>query len=226
MGDLNWDGLSAYSNCLKIICNEINLTQLVSSPNRKSPDKSTLIDLILTNTPQKYKGIGVFSNDISDRFSVECVRDTKLPKFQPCILININFKRFVEQASLHELNICDFSRISLITDMNVGWNYFHLLFLLITDKRAHLTYYRIKRRDNPWFSNELSSGIHERNAAWVLAKTTNLQSDWTHILGTSTLTFIRKCKSDFYLKSMSSNLNNPSKFWKKIKSLETNSGKR
>ena len=204
---------------------ELNLIQLVPSPTRpnlKYPDKSTLIDLILTNAPQKYSSVGVFSNDISDHCAVACIRDTRLPKSKPRILIKRNFKRFNDQAFLHDLNHCDFSRISIIPDVNTAWNHFRSLFLSITDKHAPLTCYRIKGRDNPWFSPELATLIHERNAAWALARNTASQSDWAHFrhLRNKCTYAVRKCKSDFFLNSLSSNLNNPSRFWKTIKSLE------
>lgn len=63
IGDLNWCWLKAVSDDLKMFCNSMNLTQLINSPTRpnlKCPDKSTLIDLILTNGPHKYSVVGVF----------------------------------------------------------------------------------------------------------------------------------------------------------------------
>ena len=56
----------------------MNLTQLINSPTR--PDKSTLIDIILTNIPHKYSVVGVFCNDLSDHCAVVAVRNTKIPK--------------------------------------------------------------------------------------------------------------------------------------------------
>lgn len=58
----------ASSDDLKAVCNSLNLTQLINSstwPNTKSPFKSSLLDLILTNVPQKYMDTGVFANDLS-----------------------------------------------------------------------------------------------------------------------------------------------------------------
>jgi len=68
-GDLNWDWLKASSDDFKSIFDSIDLTQLVNlppRPNLKSPEKSTLIDLILTNVPHKFSSLGVFCNDLSD----------------------------------------------------------------------------------------------------------------------------------------------------------------
>ena len=51
-GDLNWDWLSTSSSTLKDLCDTLHLTQLINSPTRlntKRMDKSTLLDVILTN---------------------------------------------------------------------------------------------------------------------------------------------------------------------------------
>jgi hypothetical protein len=50
---------------LKDMCNDSNLTQLVTKPTRpnpKEPSKSTLIDLILSDTVEKYVSTGVLPN--------------------------------------------------------------------------------------------------------------------------------------------------------------------
>ena len=49
----------------------------------KCPEKSSLIDLILTNVPHKYSAASVFANDISDHCVIATVRNTKVPKTKP-----------------------------------------------------------------------------------------------------------------------------------------------
>ena len=49
----------------------------------KCPEKSSLIDLILTNVPHKYSAASVFANDISDHCVIATVRNTKVPKTEP-----------------------------------------------------------------------------------------------------------------------------------------------
>lgn len=82
-GDLNWDWLKPVSDDFKSFCDLNNFTQLVNSPTRpnpKSPENSTLIDLILTNVPYKFFSLRVFFNDISDHCVVIAIRNTKIPK--------------------------------------------------------------------------------------------------------------------------------------------------
>lgn len=82
MGDLNQDWLTSSSDQLKILCNTYNLTQIVNSVSRlnvKYHLKSSLIDLILTNTPHRFNASGIFDY-IHDHCAIACVRDGKIPK--------------------------------------------------------------------------------------------------------------------------------------------------
>lgn len=57
MGGLNWDWLSGSSDCLKELCDALNLVQLINEPTRLNPkaqNKSTALDLIITNTAHRY----------------------------------------------------------------------------------------------------------------------------------------------------------------------------
>lgn len=81
LGDLNWDWMKDDSRDLKSYCDSVNLTQIINAPTRpnvKTPNKSTLIDLILVNKPEKCPYIGIFPNDVSDHYAVAMIRNCKL----------------------------------------------------------------------------------------------------------------------------------------------------
>jgi hypothetical protein len=108
-------------NCVKDACNDLNLTQLVTNPtwtNPEDPSKSTLIDLILTNTPDKYISTGVFTQDISDHCPLVCVRDVRIQKSKPRVITKWNFN-FIEQAFLHYLYFSDLDCILSIPFLNL-----------------------------------------------------------------------------------------------------------
>lgn len=88
-----------------------------SIPNLKHPEKSSLIDLMLTNAPHKYSCASVFANDISDHCLIASVRNTKIPKTRPRIIFKRAMKQFSMQAFLHDLYDFDWGRISLIDDV-------------------------------------------------------------------------------------------------------------
>lgn len=68
------------------MCDSFNLTQLVEGathPNVKCPDKSSLLDLILTNAPHKFSDVDIFANDLGDLCVIATVRQAKFPKMKP-----------------------------------------------------------------------------------------------------------------------------------------------
>lgn len=224
MGDLNWEWLSPASENIKDLFVSLNLTQLIDTPTRLNPrdhSKSTLLDVIFTNMPHKYTSTAVFCNDVSDHCAIACIRDTKLPKHKSRYVFKRCFKRFNEQAFIQDLYNCNLETVCLIPDVEHACEYFHDAFSAICNKHAPVKKFRISGRNNPWFTEELSFMIRERNVAWGKAQTTNSTADWTafRILRNKFTSMTRKAKSDYYLKNLSENLNNPSKFWKQIKSL-------
>lgn len=87
--DLKWNWLNAVSVEFKSFCDSINLRQLVNLPTRlnvRSPEKSTLTDLVLTNIPQKIPSLDVFSNDLSNHCVVATCSNFNIPKCNPQII--------------------------------------------------------------------------------------------------------------------------------------------
>ena len=91
----------------------------------------------------------------------------------------------------------------------------------IINKHAPFRKYKIKGRDNPWFSEQLSDLIHERDLAWATVKKSKNSSDWQHCrhLRNKYVSQILKAKSDFYVNEICDSFHKPSKYWKVIKSL-------
>jgi hypothetical protein len=145
-----------------MLCNTCNLTQLVNSVTRlniKYPLKSSLIDLILTNTPHHLNASGIFANDISDH----CARGGKIPKKSPRVITKRNWKRFDIQGFLHDVSSIEWNRMELIPDVERTFSYFHNTFQDVCNRHAPFKKYRIKGRENPWFTKELTKIIRERN---------------------------------------------------------------
>lgn len=146
----------------------MNLFQIVDKPTRpnlKCPEKSSLIDLILTNTPHKYSTASIFANYLSDHCVITTVRNTKIPKTKPNVITKRDMKHFSEQGFLHDLNNLEWELINLIPDLEIAWEFFYANFSALVNKHAPLKRYRVKGRNNAWFSHPLSIMLHERNLA-------------------------------------------------------------
>lgn len=84
---------------------------------------------------------GVFGNDLSDHCAIAVVRNTKLPKMKPHILLKRDLKHFHEQAFLHDLSYSEWKRVSLIDDVELAWNFFDVEFLKLINKHAPIRKY-------------------------------------------------------------------------------------
>ena len=87
-------------------CDSVNLTRIVNAPTRpnlKTPSKSTLIDLILTNEPHKYTHVGIFPDDVGDHCAVVTIRNCKVPKSKPWLIRKSSLKNFDTQGFLHDV---------------------------------------------------------------------------------------------------------------------------
>ena len=108
LGDYNIDQLKTESPAFKYFKNNIleplSLTQIVNSPTRVTKDTSTLIDLILTNSPQniKFTDTADFPG-ISDHKLVYCSYSLKKPKFTPRIVKRRDFRNFVKEKFMYEV---------------------------------------------------------------------------------------------------------------------------
>ena len=134
-------------------------------------------------------------------------------------------KHFSEQGFLHDLFHFDWGKIELIADVDVAWKCFYDGFSYFINKHAPLRRYRVKGRNNGWFTPDLSELLHQRNLAWAKDRKTDNNSDWLafrQLRNVCTMK-IRSAKANYFLSQTTQNLNNPSKFWKTIKSISDNS---
>lgn len=87
MGDLNRNMPDPPDRVL-LQFDSLNLTQIISKPTRcdnKGLGNASLLDVILTNTPDWYQS-DVFSHDISDHCFVACIRKKRTHR-QPSVIL-------------------------------------------------------------------------------------------------------------------------------------------
>lgn len=146
------------------------------------------------------------------------LENLKNTKSKPRYIFKRHFRQFDEQAFLHDL-YHTIDRVSLILDVDTAWDYYYMTFMSICDKCASVKKCRISGRDNPWFSENLAE--LNRKIYVAQARRANAPVDWASFraLRNKCTGLIRKSKSEYYLNTVTENLNNPNKFWKVIKSV-------
>ena len=138
---------------------------------------------------------------MSDHFAIAIVRRAKLLKPKPRLILKRDVKHFCEQAFHHVLWHFDWSWMSLFDDVELAWKYFYDVFNFFINKHAPLRKFRVKRRNNPWFTAERSSLLNDRDDAWAKARHSKSQSDWLLFkqIRNRFSSLVKKAESQFYV---------------------------
>ncbi len=104
LGDLNWDMLNPPMS-VQLQLDALNLSQITQVPTRfnaNSVENGMLIDVSLTNRPDRYTS-GVFCQGFSNHYSVACVCKGTNLRCPPLIAYKRLLKNFSEEAFLYDL---------------------------------------------------------------------------------------------------------------------------
>ena len=138
MGDLNCNLLSeVVSNNSSHLLNIIDiygLTQLVTEPTRVTQYSSTLIDLCLTNSPDKISQSGVIDIGIIDHSAIYLKR--KVSHLRSNVHKTVDFrqlKNFNEAEFLRDLRMIDWNRVTTHNNSNEMWYFWKHLIASVID---------------------------------------------------------------------------------------------
>ena len=123
----------------------------------------TLIDLCITNYPEKISASGVLPLGISDHSLIYIVRKSAYPKLTTKIIKRRNFKHFKKSDFLEELSHLDWDIIHNSGDPNEMWNIWSHLFTSIVDKHAPIRETRIGKKRSPWITQSLLRKMRSRD---------------------------------------------------------------
>ena len=113
---INWDMLMPPEKVTQQL-DSLNLHQIITQPTRLNsncPDKASLLDVIITNTPYMYQ-YGVFCSDLSYHCFIACIR-LNISAKQP---ITISIKRSLKHFDTRAL--CTQELTSLLKEKNAAW---------------------------------------------------------------------------------------------------------
>ena len=159
LGDLNCNLLSdtpsTNTSELLNIFTTYNLIQLITEPTRVMNNSQTLIDLCVTNTPDKVRASGVLSIGISDHSLVYLVQKSTCSKPVVNAVKKRCFKNFNETAYLYDLSNLNWNVVYTLHDPNSMWNKWLNSLTSVIDKHAPIKKKRLGRRKSPWITAEL-----------------------------------------------------------------------
>ena len=125
------------------------LSQLIREPTRVTSVSSTLIDLCITNSPEKVTKSGVIHFGISDHYLVFLTRKAHYDHNGPRMIETRQFKQFDRDKFLIDLNQMPWANADSHSDPSDMWREWKEMFLSCVDKHALLTSKRVRNKRCP-----------------------------------------------------------------------------
>ena len=155
VGDLNCNLLevekNVHSKRLLDIMDIYQLEQIITEPTQVTTETTSLIDVFITNIPQKVKSSGVVHLGISDHYMIDVCTKDAISRPPPKIVETRSFKNYNKFAFrrdlFYELNSSD---IEAELDPNKMWEKWRNVFTFITDKHAPLVTRKVRSQHTPW----------------------------------------------------------------------------
>ena len=228
LGDLNCDLLSdsvnTNSSHLLNIMDIYGLTQLITEPTRVTQYSRTLIELCLTNSPDKIANSGVVDIGISDHCAIFLTR--KLSHFRSFVHKTAEvrqLKNFNEDEFLRDLRMNEWNRVSILNNPNEMWNSWKHLLMSVIDKHAPLKTKRIRNNRSPWITNELVGEIHKRDFLKKKATSTNDPLIWKEFKDARNKVnnLIKKAKRKYFSEKLDASKCDTRKTWRLINELQS-----
>ena len=226
LGDMNIDISqdSALLTRYRAIMNIFNCSQIINEATRVTPDSSTVLDHIMTNSVGKVKGKGVIPSGFSDHFMVYCSRgsvagDGPLP---PIIKRVRSLKNYTKERLVLSLRSVNWLSVLTSTDVSFCLDEFCRLFMSAVDGVAPFRDVRVRQKSEPWVNAHILSGIKERDRIFRLFKrdrsNRDLYAQYCKIRN-SVQRDIKVAKTTFFRNKVVQNRGNSSKLWEQLKSL-------
>ena len=186
LGDLNCDMLKTDSDSniptkkLKSLYELYQLTQLIDEATRVTMTTTSLINHIVTNTPEKISDSGVIHTGISDHSLVFAIRKISvIIQKQESTLEIRNMKNFDEKKFAEELLKQHWEYAYFFAeDPNAMWEIWKKLFLEVLDQHAPLQHKKIRSNKVPWITSDIKKLINTRDNFKRKAILTNNENDW------------------------------------------------
>ncbi len=176
------------------------LSQLIQQATQVTISTSTLIDHIVTNTPEKVSDSGVIHTGISDHSLVFTIGKISVVKKLENTVEVRNMKKFNAQIFVEDLMLQQWENVYFFAKTpNAMWEIWKMLFLQVLDKHAPFQHKKIRTRRVPWISSSIKELINTRDKLKRKAIITN-ENDWSNYQRTRNKVNIelRNAKKDYY----------------------------
>ena len=142
------------------LCLSHSLHQLIREPTRTTEYTKTIMDHILTNSPEKIIQSGVIEMGLPDHELMYCSRKRSLLKLNEHYEISFrSMKNFPDETFVDKLRSIRFPDYSNHTSVNHVYQDFVTKFLSAVDSVLPIRTLRVKSDTKPWFDIDVLNAI-------------------------------------------------------------------
>ncbi len=160
MGEFNCDLMKSlvdnHTKHLITLCEKHHITQHIDKPTWITPNSRTLLDLLLSSTPEKMTSHGVIRCAIADHDLVFCMRACKPPKGNQThrTIETRCFKHFNEEGFITDLKLCPWSSIEIYDDIDDSLAHWKELFMEVCNMHCPVVCRRVRTYFLSWVDTE------------------------------------------------------------------------
>lgn len=228
LGDMNCDMLSnSYpSACLNNILDLYGLKQLITEPTRITQNTRTLIDLCITNTPEKVTCSGVRHVSISDHSLVFMCRKSRFDRRSTRIIEIRSFKKFNENKFLEDISQMPWAKINTSNDVNEMWKQWKEMFMSCVDAHAPIRHKRIGKQKPSWLTSEITQKLHNRDYLKKKAISSGDNYAWSQYkkARNHTNNALRRAKREYFTHNLTKFEKDQRKTWSLLNELTSRKG--
>ena len=222
LGDLNCDmmAISPANETKHLIelCESFQYAQLIKEPTRVTSSSKSLIDLFLTNEPDKFVTSGVSHIGCSDHSLIYVSRKLTCPRSFPRIIESRQYKNFVPDNFMNDIALVPWDIIEQIDNPTSAWEVWKQSFLAVANLHAPVKKRRVRNSKAPWLTPEIKRLMWERDRIKRIATVTNDQLKWAEYrrLKNRVNHSIKACKKDYYHSYFEDNVGKAKAIWNGI----------
>ena len=165
LGDLNMDRLTpnrGEGKMLRDLKQVYNLTCLITEPTRVTMHSRTLLDVLLTNTPEMFTRCGVYNPEISDHCLIYGEMTDKVCKHKSKTITfrqtkNTDFQLFNEDLLNAPWHVSD-----IFTCVDDKYDYWRGLFENIANQHAPIKRKRVREKGYPLHDTGMEKGSEKQ----------------------------------------------------------------
>ena len=223
LGDLNCNLLQTNPDGLSLLsfASEMNLKQLITSPTRITETSISLIDVVMTSTPDLVHESGVINTSISDHFPVYMVLNTKLPKQPPSYITVRSYKNYdptLFTADLVSKYDTLLQSIFTVNEVNLKLSKFNEALLSTLQIHAPVKTIRVRNRPVPYVTQSIKDLITHRDQLHQQFKLSRDVTDWSSYKNAkqSVKIALKKAEENYVRGEVFAHKNNTASLWKII----------